>query len=79
MDVVDEAMPQLYGKTTPDEVREALATQALTPRGSRVNARGVIKSSDTGGRKYYICRVQESARDARVSGDAMRAALVATW
>ena len=75
VDVVDEAMPQLYGKTTSDEVSEALATQTLTPRGSRVNARGVIKHSDAGGRKFYICKLQESLLDARVSGDAMRTVL----
>lgn len=75
VDVVEEAMPQLYGKTTPDEVREALATGTLTPKGWRVNARGVIKSSDAGVRKFYICKLHESPLDVRVSGDAMRVAL----
>jgi len=74
VEVVDEAMPQLYGCDSPDEVRESLAAGCLTQRVARLNARGIIRR-EAAGRKFYICKLVDSPLDAKVSGAAMKATL----
>ena len=74
VDLVSEAMLTLYGCTTQEEVREALATRALKVKLSRVNARGILRPTDTGS-KTLIGQIEESPLDAPVSAKAMRAML----
>ena len=74
VDLVSEAMLTLYGCKTQEEVREALATRALKVKLSRVNARGILRPTDTGS-KTLIGQIEESPLDAPVSAKAMRAML----
>ena len=74
VDLVSEAMLTLYGCKTQEEVREALATGALKVTLSRVNARGILRPTDTGS-KTLIGQIEESPLDAPVSAKAMRAML----
>ena len=74
VDLVSEAMLTLYGCKTQEEVREALATRTLKVKLSRVNARGILRPTDTGS-KTLIGQIEESPLDAPVSAKAMRAML----
>ena len=74
VDLVSEAMLTLYDCKTQEEVREALATRALKVKLSRVNARGILRPTDTGS-KTLIGQIEESPLDAPVSAKAMRAML----
>ena len=74
VDLVSEAMLTLYGCKTQEEVREALATRTLNVKLSRVNARGILRPTDTGS-KTLIGQIEESPLDAPVSAKAMRAML----
>ena len=74
VDLVSEAMLTLYGCKKQEEVREALATRALKVKLSRVNARGILRPTDTGS-KTLIGQIEESPLDAPVSAKAMRAML----
>ena len=74
VDLVSEAMLTLYGCKTQEEVREALAKRALKVKLSRVNARGILRPTDTGS-KTLIGQIEESPLDAPVSSKAMRAML----
>ena len=74
VDLVSEAMLTLYGCKTQEEVREALETRALKVKLSRVNARGILRPTDTGS-KTLIGQIEESPLDAPVSAKAMRAML----
>ena len=74
VDLVSEAMLTLYGRTTQEEVREALTTGTLKVTLSRVNARGILRPTDTGS-KTLIGQIEESPLDAPVSAKAMRAML----
>ena len=48
VDLVSEAMLALYGCETQEEVREGLSTGNLKVTLSRVNARGILRPTDTG-------------------------------
>ena len=74
VDLVSEAMLTLYDCKTQEEVREALETRALKAKLSRVNARGILRPTDTGS-KTLIGQIEESPLDAPVSAKAMRAML----
>ena len=69
MDLVVEAMLKLYGLESPEQVRDALRDNNLTATLSRVNARGVLRSTDAGP-QVFIGLIEESPLDAVVSGKA---------
>ena len=48
VDLVAEAMLKLYGLESQEQVRDALRDNNLTAMLSRVNARGVLRSTDAG-------------------------------
>jgi len=72
VDLVSEAMLQMYGLSSHEEVVQALADQSLTVNLSRFNARGVLRPTLLSGMKALIGLVQESPLDAVVSAKAMR-------
>ena len=54
VDVVHEAMPCVYGHSDASEVRKALEDGTLSPRLTRLNARGILRTTDAGATKMFI-------------------------
>ena len=75
VDVVHEAMPFLYGHSDPSEVRKALEEGTLTPTLTRLNARGIIRTTEAGVTKIFISKITDSPLDVEVSAQAMKASL----
>ena len=71
VDLVSEAMLSLYGLSSHEEVMQALKDQTLNVNLSRVNARGVLRPTETGA-KVLIGLIAGSPLDAPVSPKAMR-------
>ena len=71
VEVVESAVPELFGLTSKDEVMEHVNAGTLKPILSRVNARGILKMAN-GTMKTYIAKISESPLGAKVSAEAMR-------
>ena len=71
VELVAGAMLKLYGLETQTEVLDALAANKLSVVLSRVNAKGVLRATDTGV-KVYIAVIEESPLDVQVSARALR-------
>ena len=71
VDLVSEAMLTLYDLPNQDEVQAALDNGTLTTMLSRVNARGVLRPTETG-TKILIGKIEKSPLDAAVSPKALR-------
>ena len=71
VEVVETAVPELFGLTSKEEVMEHLNAGTLKPNLARVNARGILKMAN-GTMKIYIAKISESPLGAKVSAEAMR-------
>jgi hypothetical protein len=75
VEIVNTAMPELYGRTDAQGVKQALNQGNLMPKTERVNVRGVMMPGEGGVVRTFIGKITDSPLDAVVSGKAMRASL----
>jgi len=74
VDVVEDAVPALYGLEDKEQVQAALATGTLTLQLTRVNVRGILRTQGDSVKKF-IAQITPSPLIVTISRHAMRATL----
>ena len=75
VEVVEDAVPQLYGRETKSEVLAACDDGTLSTQLQRVNVRGVLRQDAKGKARKFVAQIKVSPEVYTISARAMRASL----